>query len=634
MCGFVGVLHRTADQSAVELTDTLRDMTETLIHRGPDDGGIWLDPAVGLALGHRRLAIVELSAAGHQPMLSACGRYVLVFNGEIYNHQALRRQLDSTHAASWRGQSDTETLLSCIVHWGLSETLQRVVGMFALALYDRKLDSLMLARDRLGEKPLYYGWQGDVFLFGSELKAIKKHAAFKGVIDRPALDRMLRTGYIPAPHTIYQGLHKLLPGSCLTLDSTRGEAGIQSYWSSRQVVEAGLASHFSGTAEEAIDQLDALLRQSIQGQMVADVPLGAFLSGGYDSSAVVALMQAQSMMPVKTFTIGFEDARYDESGHAAAVAGYLGTEHTTLRMTSEDALAVIPLLPQMYDEPFADPSQIPTFLVSRLARQQVTVSLSGDGGDELFCGYDRYFRTRKLWALMQRLPSPVRSALALVITGLSVEGWNRVTGHGQVGERLHKLAGLLPVSRPDILYEALNAHWPETDHLVHGFEPVPNRGFDGLAGDFESSMMYQDLMTYLPDDILVKLDRAAMAVSLETRVPLLDHRIVEWAWTMPLSLKIRNGQGKWILRQLVHRYIPRTLVERSKMGFGIPLEAWLRGSLRDWAEDLLDENRLTRDGYLNVQRIRRRWEQHRDGQRNASYSLWNVLMFQAWLDAQ
>jgi asparagine synthase (glutamine-hydrolysing) len=634
MCGFAGLLHRTASQSAEELTETITRMTASLVHRGPDDEGIWVDAAVGLALGHRRLAVVDLSAAGHQPMSSACGRYVVVFNGEIYNHQALRRQLERAAVLHWRGQSDTETLLACVVHWGLPETLQRVVGMFALALYDRELDTLMLARDRLGEKPLYYGWQGGIFLFGSELKAFKRHPAFRAAIDRNALDRMLRTGYVAAPHTIYQGVHKVLPGTWLKLDSMRGEARIQSYWSGRQIVEAGLAAPFTGSAAEAVDQLDARLRQSIQDQQVADVPLGAFLSGGYDSSAVVALMQAQSMVPVKTFTIGFEDGRYDESGYAAAVARHLGTEHTALRMTPEDALAVIPRLPVFYDEPFADPSQIPTFLVSQLARRQVTVSLSGDGGDELFGGYDRYFRARKLWNLIHRLPAPVRSTLTRAIGGVPVEAWHRVTGHGQTGERLQKLAGLLGVSSPDVFYESFNAHWPATDHLVHGSDHSLNRGFACPAGDFENNMMYRDLMAYLPDDLLVKLDRAAMAVSLETRVPLLDHRIVEWAWHIPLSLKIRQGEGKWIMKQLVHRYIPRALVERPKMGFGIPLETWLRGCLRDWAESLLNENRLIREGYLVVPLIRRRWEQHRDGQRNGSYALWNVLMFQAWLEAQ
>ena len=633
MCGFVGIWHRSANKTTEELAECIERMTGTLLHRGPDDGGVWLEPEAGLALGHRRLAVIDCTESGHQPMTSACGRYVLVFNGEVYNHALLRQTLEADEPRIWQGKSDTETLLAAIARWGMAGTLPRLVGMFAFAVYDRADHTLMLARDRLGEKPLYYGWQGDVFLFGSELKALRTHPAFAAPIDLNALDGFLRTGYLAAPRTIYQGLYKLQPGSWLKLDLTRAELRSQSYWSVRQAVEAGRAAPFAGSAAEAIERLDELLRQAISGQRVADVPVGAFLSGGYDSSAVVALLQDQSSTPVRTFTIGFPEDRYDESPYALAVARHLGTEHTTLRITPEDARAVIPYLPTWYDEPFADPSQIPTFLVSQLARQQVTVSLSGDGGDELFGGYDRYFRTRRLWALMRPWPLPIRSLVARAVTALPVKYWDRFMWGQQGGDRLHKLARLFPLATPSGLYAALNAHWPHSDSLVCGVAPSICHSVDGEPEDLEHAMMYQDLVHYLPDDILVKLDRAAMAVSLETRVPLLDHRIVEFAWQLPLSFKMHNGQGKWILRQLVHRHVPQALVDRPKMGFGIPLESWLRGPLREWAEALLDSGRLTREGYLEARPIRQRWEQHCSGQRNWSYSLWNVLMFQAWLEA-
>lgn len=634
MCGFVGVQYPSATLSAEALNETIRRMTATLIHRGPDEGDVWVEPSAGLALGHRRLAVVDLSESGHQPMRSPCGRYVLVYNGEIYNHLHLRRQLEAEFKLSWRGHSDTETLLAGMACWGIHTTLERIVGMFAWALYDRQSHTLTLVRDRLGEKPLYYGWQGGVFLFGSELKALKSHPLFRAEVDRNALDQMLRVGYLSAPHTIYQGIHRLPPGSLVEIKAGATEAAVQQYWSVRQCVETGRNTPFAGSAQEAVDHLDGLLRRSIRGQMMADVPLGAFLSGGYDSSAVVALMQAQSSVPVKTFTIGFREDQYDESPHAAKVARHLGTEHTTLHITSEDAMAVIPRLPEIYDEPFADPSQIPTVLLSQLARGQVTVSVSGDGGDELFGGYERYFRARKIWAGIKHLPKPLRTVMVGVITGLPVEQWNRMARGRVVGDKLHKLAGLLEAHSSDVLYGSLNAHWPESMDLVCGVSERQASGVIALPGNFEHQMMYQDVMQYLPDDILVKLDRAAMATSLETRIPLLDHRIVAFAWQLPLTLKMRNTQGKWILRQLVHRYVPQALVDRPKMGFGIPLEEWLRGPLRDWADALLDENRLNREGYLKAEPIRLRWEQHRSGQRNWAYSLWNVLMFQAWVEAQ
>lgn len=646
MCGFTGILHRSASLNAETLTGTLKRMTETLTHRGPDDGGFWLDLDRGLALGHRRLSVIDLSASGHQPMLSHNGRYVMVFNGEIYNHLDLRQALEAGSTLPWRGHSDTETLLAGIAHWGLRETLDRAVGMFAFALYDRETQTLHLVRDRLGEKPLYYGWQNDVFLFGSELKALKTHPAFQAEIDRDALTQMLRYGYLPAPHTIYRGIHKLLPGSWLAIklaDDYR--ENLQSYWSARQVAETGQTHPFTGSPDAAITQLDTLLHQAVRGQMAADVPLGAFLSGGYDSSAIVALMQAQSLQPIKTFTIGFQEEAYDEAGHAAAIAKHLGTEHTTLQVTPRETLEIIPRLPALYDEPFADPSQIPTFLVSQLTRQHVTVSLSGDGGDELFGGYHRYFRARSLWAAISPLPVPVRTALARVLRGLPADRWTHLLDGIQqaipecrrrtgLGDKIHKLATLLTAQTPTALYRDMNSHWLNPAEIVLNAREPPSPWPLAHLQTFEQQMMYQDLLTYLPDDILVKVDRAAMGVSLETRIPFLDHRVVEFAWQLPLPLKMREGQGKWLLRQLVHRYLPPALVERPKMGFGIPLETWLRGPLRDWAEALLTEARLRREGYFDADPIRKLWQAHLTGQGNGSYPLWNILMFQAWLEAQ
>ena len=643
MCGIAGLwggVGRGADARAV-----LAAMTATLVHRGPDDGGSWLDQTAGVALGHRRLSILDLSPAGHQPMVSRCGRYVLVFNGEIYNHAELRAALGD---AFWRGHSDTETLLEAVARWGVAAALKRCTGMFALALWDRERRELHLARDRLGEKPLYYGYLGGTLVFASELKALRAHPGWRGEIDRGALTLLLRHNYIPAPHSIYLGISKLMPATILTLrqDGSSAEAR---YWSAREVAERGIAEPFAGTEGEAAAELERLLSRSIGRQMVADVPLGAFLSGGIDSSTVVALMQAQSARPVKSFTIGFDEPGYDEAGYARAVADHLGTEHTELTVTARQALEVIPRLPELYDEPFSDSSQIPTFLVAQLARGQVAVSLSGDGGDELFGGYNRYLLGRSLWRKTGWLPRGVRRAAAAAIATLPPAGWDELFSagkrllparlrHTRPGDKLHKLAGILGARDADEIYRLLVSHWQHPAAVViGGAEPataLTDRGTWADLSDFTQRMMYLDLVSYLPDDILAKLDRAAMGVSLETRVPMLDHELVEFAWRVPLSMKIRGGEGKWLLRQVLYRHVPRELIERPKMGFGVPIDAWLRGPLRDWAEALLDEARLAREGYFDPRPIRAKWREHLSGRRNWQYHLWDVLMFQAWRERQ
>ncbi len=653
MCGLTG-FWQSGGCSAERATATLDRMATTIAHRGPDDSGLWLDADAGIGLAHRRLSILDLSPAGHQPMPSASGRYVLVFNGEIYNHLDLRRELESNHphpgpppsrgreshlegdgSLRWRGHSDTETLLAGFEAWGITATLQRTIGMFAIAVWDRAERRLTLARDRLGEKPLYYGWQGDCFLFGSELKALRAHPAFNAAIDRDALSLFLRHNYIPTPYTIYQGTHKLPPGTLLTLPSAQRHADCTpvAYWSLRDAIERGQAQPFQGTDQNAITALDDLLRDAVSRQQLADVPLGAFLSGGVDSSTLVALMQAQASRPVKTFTIGFHEHGYNEAHYAKAVAAHLGADHTELYVTPQQAMAVIPRLPALYDEPFADSSQIPTFLVSQLTRQQVTVSLSGDAGDELFGGYNRYFGTQNWWKRINALPASLRRLGAAALMSIGPTAWDRLAPG--LGNRIQKLVGVLAAKDSADLYRHFITHWPSPENVViNGHEPLtqitqPKVVLENIV----AQMMALDTLSYLPDDILVKVDRAAMAVSLETRVPMLDHRVVEFAWQLPMHLKIRHGQGKWILRQVLDRYVPRTLIERPKMGFGIPLDHWLRGPLRDWVEDLLDESRLRQEGFFNPEPIRHKWAEHLTRTRNWQYPLWDVLMFQAWQES-
>jgi len=649
MCGFTGFLGGLWGADAARAQ--LQAMTDAIAHRGPDADGQWFDADTVVALGHRRLSIVDLSAAGAQPMVSSSGRYVMAFNGEIYNHLDLRAELaQAGQAPAWRGHSDTETLLAGFDALGIRATVERAVGMFAFAVWCRQTRTLTLARDRLGEKPLYYGWQGSgraaVFLFGSELKALRAHPAFGARINRDALCMFLRHNNVGGSHSIYEGVHKLLPGSLLTVSQAVPEPVLHTYWSGAKVAEQGVSRLFAGSAGQAVDALEGLLKAAVRQQMVADVPLGAFLSGGVDSSTVVALMQAQASRPVKTFSIGFHEAAYNEAGYAKAVARHLGTDHTELYVTAEQALAVIPRLPTLYDEPFADSSQIPTFLVSQLARQHVTVSLSGDAGDELFCGYNRYPLTASLWRRLSAIPQPLRRALAWGLTRLSPQQWNRLTAHtplarhwANIGDKLHKGAGVMAAGSIDGLYLGMVSHWPQPHDLVIG-GTEPRSALNGLApalaglSDVER-MMALDLLTYLPDDILTKVDRAAMGVGLETRVPFLDHRVVEFSWQLPVRYLLRREGGstttKWALRQVLYRHVPRALIERPKMGFGVPIDTWLRGPLRDWAEDLLGAARLKREGYLNPAPIRQKWAEHLSGQRNWQHQLWCVLMFQAWL---
>ncbi|HEK1009046.1 TPA: asparagine synthase (glutamine-hydrolyzing) [Pseudomonas putida] len=642
MCGIAGFWHPNSQGRYDGLTALAR-MTDAIIHRGPDDAGAW-DNGAGLFLGHRRLSIVDLSSAGHQPMASASDRYVMVFNGEIYNFQALRKDLEASAQGSlpWRGHSDTEVMLAAFERWGVQETLRRLVGMFALAVWDRNSETLTLARDRIGEKPLYYGFQNGALLFASELQALEAHPDFDAAVSRDSLALLLKYAYVPAPQSIYQGIYKLPPGTWLTLDRAAladGTTGApQHYW---EMPKVDASSRETCSDDEAIDKLHSMLRTTISEQMVADVPLGAFLSGGIDSTLIVSLMQSLSEQKVKTFTIGFDNPGYNEAEHAKAVARHLGTDHTELYVTGTDALNVVPKLPGIYGEPFADSSQIPTYLVSQMARGHVTVSLSGDAGDELFGGYNRYQYLPKVWQKLGGLPSPARKLAARMIESASPDRWDSIaTGLGPItpaalrvrlpGEKLHKLAGVMRHDTSSQMYDHVVSQWQNAADVVIGasLPEIPSVG----SSDFAAWMMRQDSLTYLPDDILAKVDRAAMAVSLETRVPFLDHRIVEFASTLPMSLKIRNGNTKWILRELLYRYVPRELIERPKMGFGIPLHDWLRGPLRDWAESLLDPQRLAKEGYFKPGAIRAVWEKHLRGQGNYQQQLWPVLMFQAWLD--
>ena len=646
MCGIVGFLNNPGGGEGA-LEAITESMSSCLSHRGPDDSGVWVDEGAGLALGHRRLSILDLSPTGHQPMVSHCGRYVITFNGETYNYLDIRHELEAAGAAPrWRGHSDTEVILAAISHWGIGPTLQRMTGMFALAVWDRADRLLHIARDRLGEKPLYYGWLGGVLVFASELKALRMHPRWRGEIDRGALSLFMRHGYVPAPYSIYQGIYKLTPGTFLSVRAD-GSSRQTVYWSAREVAERGIAEPFRGSDAEAAEELEQLLLRSVRGQMIADVPLGAFLSGGVDSSTVVALMQVQSSRPVKTFTIGFREPGHNEAEHAKTVANHLGTEHTELYVTPAEARDTIPRLPELYDEPFSDASQIPTFLVAQLARRKVTVSLSGDGGDELFGGYTKYSISPRLWNGVNRLPRGLRSLAAAGITTVSPALWNRLLsplmaispGHfryANAGEKLHKMALILGARDPDDIYRRV--HWDEPASVVlSGIEPetlAADRKRWPTLPEIAQRIMFLDLVTWLPDDILAKVDRAAMGVSLETRVPMLDHKVVEFAWRVPLSMKIRNGQGKWLLRQALYKHVPRELIERPKSGFDVPIGDWLRGPLRGWAESLLQDERLRREGFLNPSVISNTWNQHLSGKRDWQQALWNVLMFQAWFEAE
>lgn len=649
MCGFAGFAD-PRDAREGELVAVCTRMRDTLVHRGPDDSGTWVDPPAGVALGSRRLAILDLSPTGHQPMVSANGRWTLAYNGEVYNHADLARRLRTT---GWEpaGSSDTEVLLAAIEAWGPHRAAREANGMFGFAAWDSWERRLHLVRDRLGEKPVYWGWQGRVLLFGSELKALRAHPDFAGEVDREALAVYFRRNCVPAPWSIYTGIHKLPPGTMVSIgpeEMARRSAEPVAYWSARTAVEAGTGARAAGVSPgEVVDELERLLGDAVEMRMEADVPLGAFLSGGVDSSTVVALMQARSSRPVRTFTVGFTDAGYDESADAAAVARHLGTDHTAVVLEPADTMAVLPLLPAMYDEPFADSSQIPTYLVSRVARQAVTVALSGDGGDELWAGYNRHVWGGRVWDRARGLPPAARRAAATVLARIPPERWDTLWDRASPvlppmlrvrnpGTKIHKLAAVLPAGSPAALYQTLVSHWAHPDELVIGagdLDPLASLVLPDGTDSLTDQMMYLDLATYLPDDILVKVDRAAMAVSLETRVPMLDHRVVELAWRVPAAVKLHDGAGKWPLRQVLHRFVPPDLVDRPKMGFGLPLGEWLRTDLRPWAEDLLAAQRLSRDGYLQPTVVRHAWELHLSHRADLAHQLWDVLIFQAWLEA-
>ncbi len=630
MCGIAGFLKQRSDLPDVELAAIATRMSDTLVYRGPDDAGTWVQADAGIAFGHRRLSILDLSPLGKQPMGSNSGRYHITYNGEVYNHPSLRAELIRL-GHRFRGTSDTETMLACFDEWGVVESVRRFVGMFAFAVWDARDRELVLVRDRIGIKPLYFGWVAGDFVFASELKAIRAFPTFAPTINRSALTLFLEHSYVPAPFSIYDGIEKLSPGTVLKVRSQSQQLTSYhfTYWSMADVARSGEQLPFSGSDSEATDELQKCLRDAVRLRMLADVPVGAFLSGGVDSSTTVALMQAESSRPVKTFCIGFEDPKFDEAPFARAVARHLGTDHTEHYISSQGARDVIPQLPQMFDEPFADSSQIPTWLVSQIARREVTVSLSGDGGDELFCGYNRYALTKKVWGKLSMIPLPVRRGLASAVRALTPqEPRNRWLRQAAT------MADLLATPDLAALYLRLHSHWKSANRVVLGGQlPMTNmrdRRHWTVRKDLLEQLAYIDSVSYLPDDILTKVDRASMAVSLEARVPILDHRVVEFAWRVPSSMKVRDGQTKWLLRRVLDRFVPRQLVERPKVGFGVPLADWLRGPLRDWSESLLSEDRLNREGYLQPTPIRQRWQEHLNGSRDWCYELWDVLMFQAW----
>ena len=640
MCGFAGFFSSHCTQEEKFLI--LEKMGNAIFHRGPDDNGVWLDENAEIGFSHRRLAIQDLSSAGHQPMISGSGRYVLVFNGEIYNHFKLRNELKQENII-WNGYSDTETLLACFDLWGVLNTVKKATGMFAFAVWDKHERKLTLGRDRMGEKPLYYGWQKQSFLFGSELKALKLHPDFCGNLHRGAISLLIRHGYIPAPYSVYENIFKLEPGCLLELSKDQRESVKINYWSVRDTAVKTVEHPFTGSAQEALNRLEFLATQAVKKQMLSDVSLGAFLSGGIDSSTVVALMQAQSVKPVKTFAIGFNEQRYNEAEHARSVAKHLGTEHYELYVSPQQALSVIPKLPHIYDEPFADSSQIPTFLVASLAKEHVTVALSGDGGDELFFGYQHYTLISKIWKYLSFLPGLIKTAGIKSIEFFSPVTWNKLLKLFFInqslritGNKLYKGIPFLKSSTIESLYYHLMSlsQNPES-FVISGKEPLTHfNNFPekfNILNDCEKPMAL-DMLTYLPDDILTKVDRAAMYASLETRVPFLDHEVVEFVCSLPFSYKYQQGTQKWLLKQLLYKYVPEKLVNRPKMGFSIPLQDWLKGPLKDWAMSLLDATQLEREDVFYPSSVRKLWHEHLDGHVNRSAVLWNILMFQAWFE--
>ena len=648
MCGINGFYSK----SSSTFNNVIDKMNSAVLHRGPDKNGTWLDKNSGIVLGHQRLSILDLSSKGNQPMKSISGRFVITYNGEIYNHLKIREELKKNNTnIKWRGSSDTETLLESIDFWGIEKTLSKIEGMFAFGLWDKKIRSLILARDRIGEKPIYYGWQGKdynkVFLFGSELKSLKIHPEFNGEINRDAITLQLRHNCIPAPYTIYKDIYKLLPGHYLELNQNDLTKKLlnspKQYWSLTNIIMNSNKNKLKFNEAKIEEDLEKNLKISIENQMISDVPIGAFLSGGIDSSTVVALMQSKSIKPVKTFTVGFNENDFSEAKYAKKIAKHLGTNHTELYVSSKEAMEVIPKISTIYDEPFSDSSQIPTYLVSQLTKQHVKVAISGDGGDELFCGYNRYLMTEKLSTLFRFMPRILREILAYLIQSISPQNLNRVSkllpNLNQIvnfGDKMHKGANILNAKKFSDIYYNLCSHWQNpTNVVINSEEPAtlltkfkPDLSYLNT----QQQMMVLDLLTYLPDDILVKVDRAAMASSLETRIPFLDHNFIEYVFKIPHTLKFKNGQGKWILKKILNKYVPSNLTERPKMGFEIPLGTWLRGPLRDWAEDLLNEKKLVQQNYFNPKLVRDKWSEHLSEKKNWQHHLWDILMFQAWLE--
>jgi asparagine synthase (glutamine-hydrolysing) len=641
MCGIAGAYLFGEQSMAMGLQSTVDRMTDALEHRGPDSRGTWLDLGLGIGLGHRRLAIRDLSPAGHQPMISSCGRFVIVYNGEVYSHKEIALDLKEC-GRPLRGTSDTEVILESCAEWGVEQTVKRLIGMFAFALFDRQTQELTLVRDRVGIKPVYWGKFNQLFLFGSELKALRAVSEWEPKLDRNALSAFMRHNYIPAPHSIYQGVKKLEPGTILRINRD-GEVSTSKYWDMRNTVMNGLSSQMQESDDEILSQLDLLLCDSVKRRMVADVPLGALLSGGIDSSLVTALMAEQSDRPINTFSIGFQEREFNEAPYAREIARHLKTNHTELYAEPSHALEMVDKLPYWYDEPFADSSQIPTALVCALTKQHVTVVLSGDGGDELFAGYNRYSIGLEMWQKANIAPYPIRKLIASALlsqptsrlnafSSLLPKRWKRP----ELGIKLHKFASAIMLDDPDSMYRRMLGHWHDPDDIVIGSKESKGILWDpSVAKDipeFLDRMQFLDSVTYLPDDILTKVDRASMSVALEARIPILDHRVVEMAWRMPKRMKIRDGQAKWALRQILYKRVPHHLIERPKMGFGVPFDQWLRGPLRDWAESLLDSKRLESQGLFRAAPIRARWEAHLKGE-NWGYPLWNVLMAQAWVEA-
>ena len=637
MCGIAGYLGEVKHP-----IDCLTKMADAISHRGPDNMGVWSDHNTSIGFAHSRLSILDLSSAGNQPMHSSSGNYVIIFNGEIYNHKSLRSELESINQRNWLGHSDTETLLAAIEEWGLKKTLAKAKGMFAIALWDKSSNKLSLACDRIGEKPLYYGWVNNQFVFSSELKSIKVFPEFNNSIDRNSLALFLRFNSIPAPYSIYKDIYKLEPGQIVEMNSQTSKLEKYKFWSLEEVYKNGLKNKFLGSSVQAINKLESILSEAVSSQMQSDVPLGAFLSGGIDSSTIVALMQSRSNSQVNTFTIGFNSKEFDESKHAEMVANHLGTNHFNKFVTERDALDVIPNLPNIYDEPFADSSQIPTYLVSEFAKQKVTVALSGDAGDELFGGYNRYIFSQKMFKNISKTPKSIKKLMSKIMFSLSEENWNFILGrymrnrYSNIGHKIHKTANIVSSkSIRDLHFKLISQIQNPLDWLKNSneYKTVFNDNQERFKElDSVETMMAYDLISYLPTDILTKVDRAAMSVSLETRVPLLDPDVIQFSASLPMEFKIRNGVTKWLLRQVLYKHVPKDLVERPKMGFAVPLAEWLRGPLKDWAESLLDEERLYQEGFFNVEFVRDKWSEHISGRRNWSHQLWNVLMFQAWLE--